>query len=90
MSPLWHELRFRRDHRWTPPHMSAYVDSDLSAWARARLERHTAECSDCRSTLEDLRHMLALLQSAPPPDPVADVPVIASAVLRRLHEPADR
>jgi anti-sigma factor RsiW len=90
MSPLWHELRFRRDHRWTPPHMSAYLDSDLRTQARERLERHTAECPECRSVLDDLQRMLALLQSALAPEPVADVPAIASAVLRRLHEPADR
>jgi anti-sigma factor RsiW len=68
--------------------MSAYLDADLSAWARARLEHHTAECPECRSVLEDLRRMLALLQLVPPAEPVADVPAIASAVLRRLHEPA--
>lgn len=90
MSSLWYELRFRRDHRWTPPHMSAYLDSDLSAWAQARLEHHTAACPECRGVLGDLRQMLVLLQSAPPPEPVADVPAIAGAVLRRLHEPADR
>jgi anti-sigma factor RsiW len=87
MNPLWHELRFRRDHRWTPPHMSAYLDSDLSASARARVERHTAECRQCRGVLDDLRRMLALLHSSPP---LADVPAIAGAVLGRLHEPADR
>jgi hypothetical protein len=32
--------------------------------------------------------MLALLGRAP--EPVADVPAIASAVLGRLHEPAER
>jgi anti-sigma factor RsiW len=89
MSPLWHELRFRRDHRWTPPHMSAYLDYDLSAWARARLQRHTEECPECRRVLDDLQRMLVLLQGARPPDPAADVPEITSAVLRRLHEPAD-
>jgi len=55
MSSLWHELRFRRDHRWTPPHMSAYLDSDLRMQARARLEHHTAECPECRSVLGELR-----------------------------------
>jgi anti-sigma factor RsiW len=90
MSPVWHELRFRREHRWTPPQMSAYLDSDLRSHARARLEHHTAECPECRSVLEDLRQMLALLQRAPAPEPVADGPAIASAVLRRLHAPADR
>lgn len=89
MSGFWPELRFRRDHRWTPPHMSAYLDSDLSAWAHERFERHTAECPECRSVLDELRRMLALLQAAPAPEPVADGPAIASAVLRRLHEPAD-
>jgi anti-sigma factor RsiW len=90
MSTLWYELRFRRDHRWTPLHMSAYVDSDLRAQARARLEHHTAECPKCRAVLDDLRHMLALLHSAPSPEPVADGPAIATAVLQRLHESADR
>jgi anti-sigma factor RsiW len=89
MSPLWQELRFRRDHRWTPPHMSAYLDSDLPTQARARLEHHAADCRECRSVLDQLRQMLALLRSAPPPEPVADGPAIATAVLRRLHEPAD-
>jgi anti-sigma factor RsiW len=89
MSSVWHELRFRRDHRWTPPHMSDYLDSDLSARARERLARHTAECPECRGVLADLRKMLDLLQSAPAPEPVADVPAIAGAVLRRLHESAD-
>jgi anti-sigma factor RsiW len=69
--------------------MSAYLDSDLRGDARARLERHTAECVGCRSVLGDLRRLLALLHSAPPPEPLADGPAIATAVLRRLHEPAD-
>jgi anti-sigma factor RsiW len=89
MSSLWHELRFRRDHRWTPLHMSAYLDSGLRTHARARLERHTAECPECTSVLEDLRHMLALLASAPPPEAAVIGPAIATAVMRRLHEPAD-
>jgi hypothetical protein len=90
MSSLRHELRFRRDHRWSPRHMSAYLDQDLSARGRARLERHTAECLDCRGVLGDLRQMLALLRGVTAPVPVADGPATATAVLRRLHEPASR
>ena len=90
MSTLWYELRFRLDHRWTPAHMSAYLDSDLRTQARARLEHHSAECPECRSVLDDLRHMLALLHTAPPPALVPDGPAMATAVLRRLHESADR
>jgi anti-sigma factor RsiW len=69
--------------------MSAYLESDLRTHARARLERHTAVCPECRSVLDDLRHMLVLLQSAPLAEPVVDVAAIAGAVLRRLHEPAE-
>jgi anti-sigma factor RsiW len=69
--------------------MSSYLDADLRTHARTRLEHHTAECRECRSVLDDLRLMLALLHSAPPPEPVADRPAIATAVLRRLHESAD-
>jgi anti-sigma factor RsiW len=89
MNAIWHELRFRRDHRWTPPHMSAYLDSDLRTQARARLEHHTAECPECRGVLGDLRHMLTLLHSAAQPEPVAGGAAIATAVLRRLHESTD-
>jgi anti-sigma factor RsiW len=89
MSLFWHQLRFRRDHRWTPPHLSAYLDFELSVSARARLRRHTTECPECRGVLDDLRHILALLRSAPEPEPLADVPAIAIAVVRRLHEPVD-
>jgi anti-sigma factor RsiW len=90
MSSLWHELRFRADHRWTPPHMSAYLDSELRTQARARIEHHTAECRECRTVLDQLGIMLALMRSAPSPQPVADGPATATAVLRRLHEPAGR
>lgn len=88
MSALWHQLRFRRDHRWTPSHMSTYLDDELPMQARARLERHTAECPECRGVLDDLRRLIALLQRAPTPEPVANGQAVANAVLQRLHEPA--
>ena len=90
MSRLWHQLRFRRDHRWAPGHMSAYLESDLRARARARLERHTAECADCTGVLDSLRYMLLRLHQTQPPDLGANAPPIAGAVLRRLHDPVDR
>ena len=89
MSPLLQDLQFRRDHGWAPPHMSAYLDSELRTRARSRLERHAAVCPECRGVLQDLQRLLVLLQSAPTPEPAADIPAIAGAVLRRLDEPAD-
>jgi len=69
--------------------MSAYLDSDLSAGARARLEHHAAECPECRLVLAELRYMLVLLHRQTRSEPAADRPAIATAVLRRLHESAD-
>lgn len=81
-----HGLRFRLDHHWTGLRMSAYVDSELRVRQRRRLERHTAECEECRVVLEGLRRMLALLGSTPAPAPIIDGSVVASNVLRRLNE----
>jgi anti-sigma factor RsiW len=88
MSSISHEIRFRRDHRWTREHMSAYVDSELQVELRVRFEHHTAECPQCRAVLSQLRRMLGLLETASKPGPTTDGSAIASAVLRRLHEPA--
>ncbi|HEY1776691.1 MAG TPA: zf-HC2 domain-containing protein [Solirubrobacteraceae bacterium] len=69
--------------------MSAYLDSELRARARARLEDHTADCPQCRRVLAELQTMLGLLRSAPPPELFAGGPAITTAVLRRLHEPVE-
>jgi len=82
------QLRFRLDHRWAPGHMSAYLESDLRA--RARLERHTAQCPDCTGVLASLEYMLSRLHQARSLGPGEEAPQIAVAVLRRLHEPAGR
>jgi anti-sigma factor RsiW len=86
----WHRFQFRRDHRWTPGHLSAYLDADLRAAARARLERHTAECPDCNGVLDSLRFMLGRLHQVQAAELSAEVPDITGAVLRRLHEPSER
>jgi anti-sigma factor RsiW len=86
MSNVLYRARFRRDHRWTPGHMSAYLDGDLASRARARLERHTSECPECRGILYSLQRMLDLLQGLPAASARTRAPDIASAVRRRLHE----
>lgn len=87
MNGVLHRARFRRDHRWAPPHMSAYLDGDLASRARARLERHTGECAECRGVLHSLRRMLVRLHGLPTSGRRA--PEIARAVRQRLHEPSD-
>jgi anti-sigma factor RsiW len=87
MNSVLHHARFRRDHRWTPRNMSGYLDGDLGSRARARLERHTGECAECRGVLHSLGRMLVLLHSLPRSGHGA--PEIAQAVRQRLHELSD-
>lgn len=52
-------LRFALDHRWAPRRMSEYLDAELAAPDRDRLERHTRDCPECRRLLRELGTMLA-------------------------------
>jgi anti-sigma factor RsiW len=67
--------------------MSAYLDNDLAGRARARLERHVADCPECRRILRTLRRMLGLLGEAAA-QPAGEAPDITAAVIRRLAEQA--
>ncbi|MBV9414691.1 MAG: zf-HC2 domain-containing protein [Solirubrobacterales bacterium] len=82
-SPL-QRARFRRDHRWAPRHMSAFADGELTPRARARLERHTEECPDCRSLQQSLQRMLSALRAIP--SRTGHAPDIAAAVRQRLNQ----
>jgi anti-sigma factor RsiW len=69
---LLRKLRFRRDHRWTPTRLSAFLDDELGAHARRRVVRHAEDCPECGGLLHSLRRLLDALASAPPPEPVAE------------------
>jgi anti-sigma factor RsiW len=86
MSDILHRVRFWLDHRWAPRRMSDYLDADLSAGRRRRLERHVGECEACRRLLADLRTMLAGLRGLRSPSEEADAVQIAAAVRLRLGE----
>jgi hypothetical protein len=54
-------MRFHREHRWTHEHLSEYIDGELGARGRARVERHVGMCPECRRVLATLRQTLAAL-----------------------------
>jgi anti-sigma factor RsiW len=56
-SPLA-RLRFMRDHRFTKRHVSDYLDGELPARSRLRIEEHTGVCPQCSRMLETLRETL--------------------------------
>lgn len=89
MTRLLQRMRFWRDHRWTPGHLSAYVDGDLVANAAARIQHHVRDCPECREALRTLERMLGRLRRLPPVAH-AEQPDIATAVRRRLRDPSAR
>jgi anti-sigma factor RsiW len=52
----------RDDHDWSQRHLSHYLEGDLAARARRRLERHASECPECSRAI---RAMKALLRQLP-------------------------
>jgi anti-sigma factor RsiW len=57
-------LRQRLDHRWSRRHLSEFIDGELSARDRRRLEAHASVCPECgrmRRTLAVLVHELRRL-----------------------------
>jgi anti-sigma factor RsiW len=87
MSNILHRARFRLDHRWAPAHMSDYLDAELSAKSRERIEHHVAECQECRRVLAGLRALLGTLQGLPLPGDDVDAARMAASVRLRLDEP---
>jgi anti-sigma factor RsiW len=86
MQDFFSPLRFWRDHRWAPGHMSAYLDGELPARQDHRMDRHVALCAECRLLLAGLRLLLAALPRLSSPRDGRDPAELAEAVLVRLRE----
>jgi len=66
--------------------MSVYLDEELRSGRRRRLERHVAECEECRRLLASLREMLRVLHGLETPSGV-NAARIAASVRLRIQEP---
>jgi anti-sigma factor RsiW len=80
--PIAH-LRFWREHRFTRGNASSYVEGELAAHERRRVERHAGLCPQCRRFLATLRSMLRALgelDSEPRPG-------LSEGVIERLRRP---
>jgi anti-sigma factor RsiW len=69
--------------------MSDYLDGDLAARGRARMERHVGECRECQTVLVELRLVVERLHRLPPPTDGGGALQIAAAVRMRLTESPD-
>jgi anti-sigma factor RsiW len=88
MSQFLDRTRFALDHRWAPEHLSVYLDEELAAGSRTRMERHVADCPECRRLLAEIRRILDGLRWLPAPGPGPDLRGFAAAVRGRLDGPA--
>ncbi len=53
--------------------LSEYLDGELSRRDSDALETHLAQCAECRTTLSDLREVVARARELPHPAPPADL-----------------
>jgi anti-sigma factor RsiW len=84
---LLYRVRFRRDHGWAPARMSDYLDRELTASERSRMERHARDCPECERLLAGLKAVLAGLQRLPVPEGGTDAARLAASVRARLDDP---
>jgi len=58
---LLHPLRFHRDHRFTRTQASVYLDGELGADDRGRIDSHTHICPPCARFMAGLRRTVSAL-----------------------------
>jgi anti-sigma factor RsiW len=86
MQEFLFRLRFWRDHRWAPGRMSEYLDGELTARSKTRMERHVHECRECRRLVGGLVLVLEALHGLPSPEGGGDPLRIAGLVSARLQK----
>jgi anti-sigma factor (TIGR02949 family) len=73
-------MRIDCKHVWE--HISAYIDGEVEAELRARIDRHLETCEICSAVLDSTRNVVVLVAD----DRVFEVP---SGFSQRLHERID-
>lgn len=70
--------------------LSSYLDGELDASDRARLDAHMTLCADCRATLIGLQATVADLRTLPEPSPTPQDSWALRAAIRRARSPMRR
>jgi anti-sigma factor RsiW len=74
-------MRIDCKHVWQ--YISAYIDDEVEAEVRARIERHLETCEICSAVLDSTRNLVILVAD----DRVFELPAGFS---KRLHERLDK
>ena len=59
---LSRHYRSMREHLWTRPRLSPYLDGEVSEAERRRVEEHAHVCPQCHRILETLKRTLVELR----------------------------
>jgi hypothetical protein len=70
--------------------LSAYLDGEIDAADRGRIDAHLTTCAECRATLAGLRATLADLDALPEPAPTPQDSWGLRAAIRRARSPMRR
>jgi putative zinc finger protein len=70
--------------------LSAYIDGELDAAERSRLEAHVSTCTDCRTSLDALRMTIADLKTLPEEEPTEQDSWALRSAIARARKPAKR
>jgi anti-sigma factor RsiW len=70
--------------------MSDYLDGELTASERSRMERHARDCPECKQLIAGLRAVVAGLRRLPAPEGSTDATALATVVRARLDEPPEQ
>lgn len=84
---LRHPLRFTTDHRFVCTHASAFLDEELDAAQRTRVERHRQVCPKCARLLATLSRTVAGLRGLR--EERSPAGGVAEDVIARLRADAD-
>jgi len=79
---------FMLDHHFTRRHLAEYLDGELEASARARLEHHADRCPSCRRMVQTLMRTLEGLRSLRARPPRSHSRGVSDSVILRLREEA--
>ena len=73
----------RSEHRWVEESLSCYMDGELSAAEKARVESHLHDCQACAYNLNTLQQTVALLKELPTVPAPRSFAVRPAAVTRK-------
>lgn len=77
----WKRRRNRREHRWSWPRISDYIDGDLARIEQRRLTRHADTCPECGPLLRSLLRVVGALHTLRE----SQEPSIVPSVLERVR-----